>query len=186
MASTTRDLILASSTGIIFSSAFFGANAALTFIALPSYQLPAPSKPFLPASEQGLLARQWQYCYSVGSKAGPVLALGSASAFIYASRLVASESSSRALYLGAAALNVMIVPFTALFMDRTNNELHRRANNYTAQSSDVGPKKDAQQGSIEEAETIGLFAWWNKLNLVRASFHLAAAALGVTALNLSL
>ncbi len=192
MASPTSKLVLASTAAISLSSIFVGANAALTYIALPTVLLPPPhsstpsTTPPQPSTQPGHLARQWQNIFNIGSRAGPALAAPSAALFFYCSRLVpkgptALSLVSRNLFLAAALCNMLIVPFTFTVMKRTNDELHRRADSFSAGNDDVKAKKDAKVGSVEAMETGALVHWWGKLNVARAGFHVAAVGLGVAA-----
>ena len=184
MAAYAPKILVASGTGIVLSSMLVGANAALSYIALPVVLLPNPTpKTQQPATGSGHLARQWQAIYNIGKKIGPGAAVPSAAAFTYASRLVPKGATlPRNLFIAAAVCNLLIVPFTFIFMKRTNDDLHRRANNATAGRDEVSAKKDAMQGSVESLETSDLIHHWGDLSTMRASLPLTAIGLGVAAL----
>lgn len=68
-------------------------------------------------------------------------------------------------------------------MQRTNDELHRRANAATeGKDKSSGRKAGAEEASVEGMETGDLITHWGRLNVMRASLHSMAVGLGVVAL----
>ena len=176
-------MTMASTLGITSSALFVGANLCLSYIAVPALLLPSPPTPLpppahaqnaqsptstsskKPATGSLHLARQWQEVYRIGSKAGPVAALGSSAAFLYAIRGLPSGSKiQQRLFLAAAGLSVAIMPFTFGVMKRTNDELHRRAK--AASDEDAEDGVAAKKASVESYQTHDLVRWWAKLNLM--------------------
>ena len=169
----------ATSIGLTLCAIFAGGNLTISSILVPSLLLASPSAKSQPESEvktttsnQSIqpvtdpshIARQWQYIYNIGSAAGPVAALGGAASFLYAIRkLPASSIVEPRLLVAAAVLCVAVIPFTLLFMIRTNNELHKRANAATAGEE---PKIDGTAAGTEGYQTPELVRWWAKLNLM--------------------
>ena len=92
-------------------------------------------------------------------------ALASSLAFLYAIRKLPPGSKiQQRLFLVAAGLSVAIMPFTLGVMKRTNDELHRRADEARDEISEA--KIDAKKGSIESYPTHDLIRWWAKLNIM--------------------
>lgn len=167
MAGASINFNVATTAGIAFCSIFTGANLCMSNATLPTLLFPPPrssTSSEQPASSSSHLARQWQNLYNLGSKAGPVIALGGATSFIYAARgsQAAIPLQARLLY-AAAGLCLGILPFTLVFMKRTNDELHRRANIATKGEE---PKIDAAQGTLESRTTPDLLQRWAGLNLM--------------------
>lgn len=183
MSQALNSFRFAATLGIAFSAMFIGGNLCMSNLAVPTLLLPAhppssspqasnigvtkaakPASLHEPATPHSHLARQWQNLYNIGSKAGPVAALGSATSFLYAvSRLPAGSTSKQRLLVTAASLSVAIVPFTFIFMLRTNNEIHRRAN---AANRGEEAEIDNARKSVEGMQTPELITWWSKLNLM--------------------
>lgn len=114
-----------------------------------------------------LLAQQWAGIYNRGKVLGPQTALFGLLGYSY----LAYERNSRGLswtkFLWAAGLTLGIVPFTAIFMDPTNQALLQVA---------AGGSVGAATG---EGALCELLVKWKGLNLVRSIFPLAGAAFGL-------
>lgn len=167
MAGNPATFVISTTAGIAFCSIFTGANLTISNATMPTLLLAQPrSSTSLeqPASPSSHLARQWQNLYNIGSKAGPVAALGGAASFTYAARSTLSilPLQARLLYI-AAGLCLGILPFTLVFMKRTNDELHRRAN--IAKKGEEA-KIDASGGVLESRTTPDLLQRWAGLNLM--------------------
>lgn len=110
-----------------------------------------------------LLAQQWAGIYNRGKGLGPQIAVLSLLGYGW---LVYDRTSRRqpwTKFAGAAALSMAIVPFTALFMDPTNQALLAVAGGASA---------------LGETAVQALLVKWKGLNLVRSLFPLAGAVLG--------
>lgn len=166
---------VASVSGIMFCSIFTGANLTVSKVVIPTLLLPAPTwqheqnekqdDEYKQLATKSLhLARQWQNMYNIGSRAGPVVALGGLASFIFAARgqpdgLILNYRLS----LVAAGLCVAILPFTLLFMKRLNDELHRRAD-AGLESSAIQPT--GGDSAFQDRETAELIRKWSNLNLM--------------------
>lgn len=165
--------------GISLCSVFVGANLCISNVTIPTLLLPRPesgsntssknqgqqaSLAESPVATDAHLARQWQHIYTIGSRAGPVLALGAFAAFSLAStRLPSNELGRHVLMWTAAASSLAIAPFTFTFMLKTNTELHRRAD---AASAGEDIKAKAPTTDLKSRSTGDLLKWWAKLNLM--------------------
>lgn len=191
MASVPAKLILASSSGLALTGSFIGVSFGLSYIAVPALLIPpsptkqASSAQRQTASSSDLLARHYLKIFDIGKTIGPVVGACSAASFIYASRqLPASAILPRRLFLAAAALNVLIAPFTMTVMARTNDELHRRAYAAADGEDEKRGRKEAKSGSVETYNTPELLEWWGFLNALRGVIHIGALACAVTALTI--
>jgi len=188
--------------GITASSIFFGANLATSFVFVPTLLLSA-APPILPTQHNGEsksspvstsserpatkaphLARQWQFMYDVGKKAGPFFALTASGSWLYtALKLPAGLRPQQRLFAAASFLSVAILPFTLGVMKRTNDELIRRANAATRGEEDERDAK-AEEGTVGTYQTHDLLRWWATLNFMRALLHAGAIGCATTALIL--
>ena len=119
------------------------------------------------------LLAAWLGMYTRGKALMPVVALGTASAYgvaTYASST--AQSSWLSGFVGAGALTLAIVPFTLIAMARTNGRLLAAA----ARANGEGSSRTFKP--LAEADAKALLKSWAELNLVRAMFPLAAAAVG--------
>ena len=165
MASDPNSVLLGSALGIASSAMFFGGNLAISFITVPTLLLPSPSSTRTPTKSPHL-ARQWKNTYDLGKKAGPFFALTASGCWLYTVRnLPAGAGLQQRLLVAAAGLSMSVVPFTFGVMNRTNNELDRRAGVATKGGSE-DTKSDAQKGTVESYETHDLLRWWAQLNMM--------------------
>lgn len=115
--------------------------------------------------------------YNAGKAQNPLIAAGTASAFLYLAWSVQSGKhvigpmglSVSAMYLASALLVIGIVPFTLLFMQATNSALSSIAH------------MDADAADKSGSEIMNLFNKWNILNGIRSVFPLAGGVIGLTA-----
>ncbi|EXJ89991.1 hypothetical protein A1O3_03058 [Capronia epimyces CBS 606.96] len=182
MASSNSRTIVAGTLGLTFSAIFLGANLGISYISVPTLLLSSPRSPLpppanapdeasptttsseKPATKPPHLARQWQHIFDIGKKAGPATAVLASASFLYAFRsLPLAATRQRRLFLTAAGLCLTIVPFTFIAMQRTNNELERRANAATkGEEEDI--KLEARTGTVESYQTHDLLNRWATLN----------------------
>ena len=111
-----------------------------------------------------------------------MLAVSGIASFVYAFRNTPRVGILKNLMVVAAALDFDIVPWTLIVMMPTNNELHRRANAASAGNDETVDRKDAKAGSIPSYDTTSLVRRWNKLNIVRAMFHVGSIVCALTLL----
>ncbi len=192
MASLPPTFLIATSTSLALTGSFIGVAWGLTYIALPGLLVSAPkpnaqnakpSSSLQPLTGSDHLARQYERIYDIGAAVGPVVAVLSASSFIYASRLLpANAGVARSLFIAAAVLNVAVAPFTLTVMAKTNNELHRRSREAGAGRDESLGRKDAKAGSVESYKTPELMEWWGFLNALRGWIQVGAFACATTAL----
>ena len=110
----------------------------------------------------------------------------------YAQRSRADKFSPR-LYLAAAAVSLVIVPYTFGLMMPANNRLQSRAKrdikagyeNAQAAEGKEGPPDVTEEEIVkrkkEDEEIPGLMMKWAWLNAIRGVFPLMGAAIGITA-----
>lgn len=145
--------------------------------------------------ETALVLTQWRKVYAVGSRLGPGIHLGASLAFLVNAWLHYIPVNSAAgnavggtwgtrrslLFVGAAVVNMSIVPFTKLLMSGINSELHKR------EEAGRGVKEGWTQADPEnklgaEGTSGELIQRWSLLNSIRALFPLVAVVLGFEAL----
>lgn len=111
-----------------------------------------------------LLAQQWAGIYNRGKLLGPQAAVLSLLGYGYLMYDRSRQRRGWGVYLGAMALTIGIVPYTLIFMDRTNQAL-------------LGV---AEGANVLGAEAVReLLVRWKGLNLVRSLLPLAGAVLGL-------
>jgi len=175
--------LVSASIGLALSSGF-----ALTGISLSTQILPAlylqPSSPAAnkEGQQDGTTAatpyshsvRQWNIVYDYGKKTGPAVSLLAALSYITASFGLPNTLGERdvrfGLLVGAAVVQLMVVPYTLGIMGKTNKELIKRAGN----SPDT-----VYTGS---AATKDILEKWGRLNLGRSIIPLLAAGCAISAL----
>ena len=175
MAQSIVGFRVASTLGVVFCALFTGANMAISNMVIPILLLPPPKNrgdsnekrsltSHLPVTQGPHLAWQWQNMYNMGSKAGPVVALGSFASFVYAARCLAPAAvlQNRLLVI-AAGLSVTIAPFTLLFMKSLNDEIHSRVNAMSERSPEAS---DTVKSPYHDLETADLLRQWARFNLV--------------------
>ncbi|KAK3686152.1 hypothetical protein B0T22DRAFT_529861 [Podospora appendiculata] len=115
------------------------------------------------------LFHQWTRLYFYGSRLMPTLALGTAALYgLAGARLRSAGSAAWSTYALAAVSTLSIVPFTFLFMARTNNELFRL---------EAASRMQPLVATVAEAKA--LIVRWSWLHLTRSLLPLAGAVLGV-------
>lgn len=109
-------------------------------------------------------AQTWAEVFRCGIALMPKVAATVAAAWGYAAYDARSRGDSWTGYVAAGALTVSIVPFTLIFMGKTNDALHLAA------------KGASTLGSAQVAE---LLDRWGSLNLVRSALPLLGAVTGL-------
>lgn len=180
---TYSSTFAATSLGFVMSGTFIGTSLTLSYMGVPSLLVAAST-----SSKEARLAvldnatRSWQYIYDVGKVAGPVAGLIGSAAYLYAARaLPAASATQKQLLYAAAVANILVAPFTVVFMSRTNNELIRRANAAKAGKLESEGRKMAKPEDLESYDTPDLLQRWSNLNAFRSVFPITAAVLTVMA-----
>lgn len=120
------------------------------------------------------IARQWKYFYDNGSTQNPPISMAIASALFYVAWSVRQGSAlykptpySRSGLFTAAGVSILgIVPFTLVFMAKTNGALAKKAQSASEASS---------------VEVVELLNKWTTLNFVRGLFPLVGSVCAITA-----
>lgn len=188
MTTPSPESIVAASIGIVLSSAFVSANLGISYLAVPSLVLLAPSKAASNhATSSPHLARQWRSIYS---HAMPIAITGSAissASFIYAALQVpGSQSTQRNLFFAAASMAVLVFPYTLALMASTNSVLIERAN--AGDAMENFGKEDVTEVGMPKAQglrgyrTVELLNRWAMLNSGRAAIPVIGIVCAITAL----
>lgn len=182
---TYSSTFAATSLGLVMSGTFIGTSLTLSYMGVPSLLVAAStSSKEARAAVLDNAARSWQYIYDVGKLAGPAAGFVGSAAYIFAARaLPAALATQKQLLYAAAVANILVAPFTVVFMTRTNNELIRRANAAKAGKLESEGRKMAKPGDVESYDTPDLLQRWSTLNAFRSVFPIAAAVLTVMALS---
>ncbi len=165
------------------STAFFSANYALSFVAIPAILYSPSPKPNTSIDTTKYtafnLARQWQTVYNLGHRAGPFTAILAAVLFTYAAAYQEPqpEPTSQILLLTGACLAIVVIPYTLIFMQGHNDELHRRAD---ARSGPITTNSRIKR--LIDTDTQTLVEEWARMGVFRASFPLLGAFCGIVAL----
>ncbi|CAG8943233.1 unnamed protein product [Penicillium salamii] len=117
------------------------------------------------STSQTLAAKQWARFYHRGHAIGPAFAFVGAGSFAWC-----ALTSHNLLYWGAAALNVGIVPWTLMFMVKTNKSIFEFAD-----------REDHQSTKEDDSRLTALLSKWATLNTVRSFFPFFGGALGLMA-----
>lgn len=136
-----------------------GGQATLSALAIPGLLSTNAAVP------TQMLAQQWAGIYNRGKVLGPQAAAISLLGYGYLMYDRSRQGRGWGKYVGAAALTVGIIPFTAFFMDNTNQAL-------------LGVAAGGA-GTLSSEAVRELLVKWRVLNLVRSLFPLAGALLGL-------
>ena len=162
---------------------------------IPTLLLPPPPSKKPEKRAISHITHQWLHSFELGKRIFPSIVASSALAFTYlayAQRSRADKFSPR-LYLAAAAVSLVIVPYTFGVMMPTNRRLQSRAKRdikagyESAQAAEgkEGPPYVSEEEIVkrekEDEEIPGLMIKWAWLNAIRGVFPLVGAAIGVTA-----
>lgn len=134
-----------------------GQMAAFSYATVPAVAVAS-------STSQALAGKQFAKFYNRGHALGPTLAVLGAGTFSWL-----ALTSHNALYWGAAALDIAIVPWTFAFMMKTNVSILKFA--------DAEDKESSSQG---DARLTSLMQKWTRLNFIRSLFPLAAGILGLS------
>jgi noranthrone monooxygenase len=116
------------------------------------------------STSPSLAAKQWAKFYHRGHAVGPAFALLGAGTFSWL-----ALRSHNWLYWGAAALDIAIVPWTLLFMVKTNNGIFEVVDN-------------DKKSTAQDAKGLTLLLnKWSSLNTIRSFFPFAGGILALTA-----
>lgn len=115
------------------------------------------------------LLHQWSRVYYSGHRKGPAISIATGLIYSFAAWGKFAAGSPWRVFALAGLTTVSMVPYTWIFMLRTNNALFR---------AEAQTKSGQEQGL---GEALSLLKTWNRLNAVRALFPLAGAILGVLA-----
>ncbi|KAF1730636.1 Noranthrone monooxygenase [Beauveria bassiana] len=144
--------VVAVATGIIGSAWASGTIASLSIIGIPT-ALSTPGSPTV----------VWNGIFTRGMALMPKVAAVTSLCFLYGAYSSRGQRESKT-FLSAAGLGVCIVPFTLVFMAKTNQLL-------------LGSLKATSASSA--VETARLISKWGTLNMIRSLFPLAAGILGL-------
>ncbi|CAG7916530.1 unnamed protein product [Penicillium olsonii] len=117
------------------------------------------------STSQTLAAKQWARFYHRGHAVGPACAFLAAGSFAWC-----AMTSHSLLHWGAAAFNVGIVPWTLLFMVKTNKGIFEFAD-----------RKDQKSSQEEDSRLTALLNKWATLNTVRSFFPFLGGLMGLVA-----
>jgi Domain of unknown function (DUF1772) len=157
--------------GVFSSTVFSAGNLVIVYHGLPALLLPYSSGTTPPP--QSHLAQQWRLLFHRGHYTFPGNAILAAAAFFYAGR-----QAQKSLYYLAACLDLAVVPFTLILVERVNHELLRRA--AWAEKEVEGEKKGSGNG-IERDGTKDLVQRWGRLGAIRAVLPLLAILVAAAA-----
>ncbi|MCJ1316010.1 hypothetical protein MMC15_001330 [Xylographa vitiligo] len=165
MPQTTTIVAVAQVAAIISTGFVSGLIFTLSHIAVPAlYHAPTT-----------VMLKQWATLYAIGKATAPTTLLAAAA---FSGYLAYAVPSLRWNYTAAAILPCMVVPWTAIMMSSTNDELARRL---MAVEDLKGSKTTSETSMPEGQKTADLLAKWQSLNYVRALFPLAGSAVGAWA-----
>src|SRR5438876_9931545 len=122
MAASQPSSVAGTLVGVTLSSAFVGANLALSYLAVPGPVLSAPPKPatsphLKSSTPAPQLARQWHFIYNAARPIALVSSATSCASFIYAALQVpSSHRTQRGLLFAAGSTAILVVPYTIALM----------------------------------------------------------------------
>lgn len=161
----------------------------LSTIAIPNLMLPArqPPSTILPLHEPGTpiphLAHQWLDLYERGKNRFPVIALVASAANGYLAWVLRDTPAPDSVlmccgwtgcYTTAVAVTMGMVVWTLTAMKGTNVRL-----TVIATRDDTMVAKGTKGMIMDDSEVPALLKRWANLNLIRAAFPLAGAAIGI-------
>ena len=146
-----------------------GGTLCISYLYIPSLLL----------SPYPLIVRQWKRSFDIGKWAHQIVAGVSIAAYGYlAYEMKGTLDQHKAELYGICALvNFFIWPWTILVTMPTNLKLFKKQEDCEAAGWDEKLKEDGSKGESSQE----LIQHWGRLNVIRGSFPLLAAALGVWA-----
>ncbi|KAL2131430.1 hypothetical protein VTI74DRAFT_5120 [Chaetomium olivicolor] len=117
--------------------------------------------------QPGKLVNQWRRVYLSGHVKGPAIATTTGLIYAYAAWSKHAAGEPWRVFAAAGLTTVSIVPYTLIFMQRTNNTLFR--------ADDMASK--GHEPPLAEAER--LVKRWGVLNAIRALIPLAGGVIGL-------
>ncbi|MCJ1437579.1 hypothetical protein MMC27_006966 [Xylographa pallens] len=168
MSQTSAIITVAQTVAIVSTGFVSGLIFTLSHIAVPAlYHAPTT-----------VMLKQWATIYAIGKATAPTTLVVAAA---FSGYLAYAVPSLRYSYVGAAVLPCMVVPWTAIMMSSTNDELARRL---VAAENLKGGETTSEAAIPKGQKTADLLAKWQGLNYVRGLFPLAGAVVGAwTALS---
>jgi hypothetical protein len=168
-------LRLIQTIGITTAGILSGGSLSLSFLVIPRLlESPAP-----------VLLSQWRSSFLITKKIFPLATLLASSSFFYLSYVVYSSPFSIACiwqsYLVAGSLALAIVPYTLLFMTKTNKALLDR----TKEENVLGLEEKMVENEAGRGKNVHqLVDRWATLNLGRSALLVLATVVGTyTALS---
>ncbi|RFU33830.1 hypothetical protein B7463_g2509, partial [Scytalidium lignicola] len=154
MAEIPSSARIAQMIGITGSFFLSGAISSLSIITVPALLESSATTP--------LLLQQWRSVFRKGAARAPVVAVVAGVAYGYATYLQSKQDQEYKFTIAAALTTIAIVPFTLIFMSKTNNTLLAGAAGISAIRSD---------------ETKTLLIKWLRLNAIRSLLPLVGGML---------
>ncbi|RAL16071.1 DUF1772 domain-containing protein [Aspergillus homomorphus CBS 101889] len=168
---STSSFAIAQAVGLTGAAWLSGNIFSLSLMGIPPL-IEAHHREKIPLSTT---VKQWRTIYTYGAQRAPLIALSTASTFLYLAwgvrestplSLITARHSSK-VYCAAAALVLGIVPFTLTFMKKTNDRLTQWARHESEWTADA------------DAEVEGLLWKWTWLNAARSLFPLLGGLVGL-------
>ncbi|PYI28937.1 DUF1772-domain-containing protein [Aspergillus indologenus CBS 114.80] len=173
MSTSTPSFAIAQAVGLTGAAWLSGNIFSLSLMGVPPL-IEAHHTEQIPLST---VVKQWRAIYTYGAQRAPLIALSTASTFLYLAwsvrestplSLITARHSSK-VYGLAAGLTLGIVPFTRLAMKKTNDRLSQWA---TVQT-------EAEWTPEADAEVEGLLWKWTWLNAARSVLPLLGGLVGL-------
>ncbi|KAL8688118.1 MAG: hypothetical protein Q9218_005888 [Villophora microphyllina] len=124
-----------------------------------------------------LLVREWRTAYARGVAAAPALAIVSTLSYVYLSyNLAFTLNQHKAeVYALAALATGSIVPYTLIFMTKTNGKLYQKVEDskHLERSTEFDESKGKKSDNAQ-----ALLARWSVLNFIRGLLPFTGACLG--------
>lgn len=121
------------------------------------------------STSEHVLLRQWRIIFDKGHTQGPALAVSTSVIYCYVAWARETANESGKPYLLAAALTMGIVPYTWVFMWRTNTNLF-----------DAVDQSRTKTLNITKGRAEDMIKQWTTLHGVRSLFPLAGALVGLS------
>ncbi|KAI4252649.1 MAG: hypothetical protein LQ352_004172 [Teloschistes flavicans] len=128
-------------------------------------------------AQNTLLVREWRTTYNRGVAAAPALTIVSTLSYVYLSyNLAFTLNQHKAeVYALAALVTGSIVPYTLIFMTKTNGKLYQKARD-SKHLDRVVEFDESKSKKSDNAQQ--LLAHWSVLNFIRGLLPFTGACLG--------